>query len=109
MEQSSLFLSKEHAVRTRLSLCLAVPALLVGLTVLPGLAEQQGKSDSREGAVIQKQAEAFIAAFEKGDAKALAAFWTPDGDYTDQTGNRLVGREAIEKSFAELFSETKGL
>jgi uncharacterized protein (TIGR02246 family) len=89
-------------------LCLAVPAVLVGLTVLPGVA-QQGKSDPKEGAVIQKNAEAFIAAFEKGDAKALAAFWAPDGDYTDQAGRHLVGREAIEKAFAELFSEAKGL
>src|SRR5262249_14967778 len=49
------------------------------------------------------------AAFGKGDAKALAAFWTPEGDFTDLTGHKLVGREAIEKAFAELFAEHKGL
>lgn len=86
----------------------AVPALLFGLTALPGLAEDS-KSNPKEAEAIARQAEAFVAAFDKGDAKALAAFWAPDGDYTDQSGKRLVGREAIEKAFAGLFSEVKGL
>jgi uncharacterized protein (TIGR02246 family) len=82
--------------------------MLFYLTALPGLAED-AKSNPKEAAAIQKQAEAFVAAFDKGDAKALAAFWAPDGDYTDQSGKRLVGREAIEKAFEGLFSDVKGL
>jgi uncharacterized protein (TIGR02246 family) len=58
---------------------------------------------------LLKNAEAFVEAFNRGDAKALAAFWTPQGDYTDLTGRRLVGREAIEKNFAEFFAANKGL
>lgn len=64
--------------------------------------------DPRQEA-IQKTAMAFVEAFHKGDAKALAAFWTPDGDYIDDTGRVLAGREAIEKAFAELFASNKGL
>ena len=60
-------------------------------------------------AAIHKTAVAFVEAFHKGDAKALAAFWTSDGDYIDDTGRVLKGREAIEKSFAELFAANKGL
>jgi uncharacterized protein (TIGR02246 family) len=56
-----------------------------------------------------KNAEAFVEAFHKGDAKALAAFWTPDGDYTDQTGRHLKGRAEIEKAFQGLFAENKGV
>jgi uncharacterized protein (TIGR02246 family) len=62
-----------------------------------------------EEAALLKNAEAFVAAFNKGDSKALAAFWTPDGDFTDQLGHKLVGREAIEKAYAELFAENKGV
>jgi uncharacterized protein (TIGR02246 family) len=58
---------------------------------------------------IAKRAEAFIEAFHKGDAAAVATFWTPDGDYTDQNGKHLKGRAAIEKAFAGLFAENKGL
>jgi len=62
-----------------------------------------------EQAAITKTAEAFVQAFHKGDAKALAAFWTPDGDYVDENGRMLKGRKAIEDSFAELFAARKGL
>jgi uncharacterized protein (TIGR02246 family) len=50
----------------------------------------------------------FIAAFDKGDAKAVAAFWTPDGDYVDQLGRRYKGRAEIEKLYAKLFAANKG-
>jgi uncharacterized protein (TIGR02246 family) len=70
----------------------------------------QGKNGNKEDtAAIQKNALAFVAAFEKGDAKGLAALWAPDGDYTDQAGRKMAGREAIEKAFDSLFSEVKGL
>ena len=39
----------------------------------------------------------------------MAAFWTPDGDYVDPTGRVLNGRPAIEKDFADLFAQNKGL
>jgi uncharacterized protein (TIGR02246 family) len=79
-------------------------ALLIG----PGSASQ-GKDNAQEEAALQKNAEAFVEAFHKGDAKTLAALWTADGDYTDQRGRRIKGRDAIEKLFSELFAENKGL
>lgn len=60
-------------------------------------------------AAITKTAEAFVEAFHKGDARAVAAFWTADGDYVDADGRVLKGREAIEKAFTELFAANKGL
>ncbi len=60
-------------------------------------------------AAIAKTAKAFIEAFHKGDAKALAAFWTPDGDYIDETGRVFKGRKAIEDNYAEFFANNKGL
>jgi uncharacterized protein (TIGR02246 family) len=58
---------------------------------------------------IVKNAEAFLAAFEKGDAKELAAFWVSDGDYTTESGKQTKGRDAIEKMFSVMFTEFKGL
>jgi uncharacterized protein (TIGR02246 family) len=60
-------------------------------------------------AEITKTAEAFVEAFHKGDAKAVAAFWTPDGDYVDENSRVLKGQKAIEDSFADLFAARKGL
>ncbi len=95
-------------MRTRLLWFLVPPAMIFCLTAL-SVSAKQSKGDPKDGEAIQKQAEAFIEAFHKGDAKAVAAFWTPDGDYTDLTGRQIKGREAIEKAFADLFAQTKGL
>jgi uncharacterized protein (TIGR02246 family) len=70
---------------------------------------QRRASNPEAEAAIQKLAEAFVDAFHKGDARALAACWTPEGDFTDQTGRELKGRQAIEKAFARMFAENKGL
>ncbi|MBI3407217.1 MAG: SgcJ/EcaC family oxidoreductase [Planctomycetes bacterium] len=83
---------------------LVTPALGLGVAVEPVAAQGSPK----EEAAIAKSAEAFIDAFHKGNAKALAAFWTSDGDYTDQSGKNLKGRDAIEKTFTGFFSEHKG-
>jgi uncharacterized protein (TIGR02246 family) len=66
----------------------------------------QGEPKDMEA--IAKNAEAFVEAFHKGDAEALAAFWAVDGDYTDVTGQHIQGREAIAAAFKEFFAQHKG-
>jgi uncharacterized protein (TIGR02246 family) len=89
--------------------CFTALAALV-LVVSAGIAPAEGPKDKAvEEAAILKNAEAFVAAFHKGDAKAVAAFWTKDGDYTDQSGHTFKGRDAIEKLFTEFFAENKGV
>jgi uncharacterized protein (TIGR02246 family) len=84
------------------------PAAFAGLLVAAGQAMSQERNPQEEAALIKK-AEAFVDAFHKGDAKGLAALWTPNGDYIDQTGKHLKGRAAIEKAFSNLFADNKGL
>ena len=67
--------------------------------------EQQPK-DSEQPAK-DRRAE-FIAAFNKGDAKAVAAFWTEDATYVDQLGREYKGRAAIEKQYRKAFALSKG-
>lgn len=50
----------------------------------------------------------FIAAFNKGDAKAVAAFWTAEATYVDQAGREIKGRPAIEKLYEKVFAGQKG-
>src|SRR5882672_2202838 len=95
-------------MRNRIVLLLTVPAAAFVWWVLPGPAQdRQGSAEA--SAAIGKNAEGFIEAFHKGDPKALAAFWTPDGEYTDQTGKVLKGRQAIQEAFQSLFADTKDL
>jgi uncharacterized protein (TIGR02246 family) len=49
---------------------------------------------------IDKLVADWTAAFAKGDAKALAGFYTDDAVRTSQPGGTVVGRAAIEKEFA---------
>ncbi len=83
-------------------------AFAAAFATTPGLA-QEGDGNSQDKAAIAKNAEAFVEAFDKGDAKSLAALWTPEGDYTDQTGHVMKGQAAIGKTFGEFFAENKGL
>src|SRR5262249_2777095 len=48
----------------------------------------------------------FVKAYNAGDAKAVAALFTPDGQTLDKEGNEAEGREAIAQTFAELFAGT---
>ena len=59
--------------------------------------------DPADLAQIAAVGEAYAKAFEKGDAKAVAAFWTPAGDYVDQSGKVFKGRDAIEAVFKPFF------
>ncbi len=80
--------------------------LALCLTAGPGWAKDD--PNQKEADALFERAKSFVTAFHKGDAKAVAAFWTADGDYTDQTGKRLKGRAEIEKAFQAYFAENKG-
>ena len=59
-------------------------------------------------AAIRKSDDAYVEAYNKHDAKALASLWSPEAVYVDpETGEQAVGREAIEKEFAETFAGLK--
>jgi uncharacterized protein (TIGR02246 family) len=69
----------------------------------PAAQDDKGQGDAREA--IRKMAREFEKAFDKGDARACAAFWTENGEYFDDSGLELRGRAAIEKAYAELIKE----
>ncbi len=92
-------------MRIRAVLFLAAAVLVAG--PLSAAQPPKGGNPADETALL-KNAESFLAAFHKGDAKAVAALWTTDGDYTDTLGKRHAGREAIEKEFTAFFAENNG-
>jgi uncharacterized protein (TIGR02246 family) len=55
-------------------------------------------------AAIRKATADFIKAVEKGDAKAVAASWTEEGEYIDDDGTTIRGRAAIEAAYAKAFA-----
>lgn len=65
-------------------------------------------ADSRndERVAIRDSLAGFVKAFESRDAKALAAYWTAEGEYNNENGTRIQGRAAIEQAFAAFFAKT---
>src|SRR5262245_45352650 len=95
----------------------ALAALFVCLTA----AAPQDKPASRRAAPSDAQpedveeqivsnADAFVEAYNKHDAKAIAAQYAAAGEFVDQDGNVFSGPETIQEEFAaffEAYPETK--
>ncbi len=61
-------------------------------------------------AEIRKAVEAYVVAFNQGDANAVASMWSPEAVYINpMTDDRVVGREAIEKQMADTFANLEGV
>ena len=91
--------------------------VLLAITLLVGC---QRPSDSQQAAggkphensgenqdqAIMQVVDSYVAAFNKGDAVAVTKHWSKDGVFVNRTtGDRLVGREAIEASFRDMFAD----
>ena len=86
----------------RIVLCLLV---LGGAVVNWSFAGQPGEPSADEAA-IRKADEAYVKAFNKHDAKALADAWSPEAVYLNRvTGAEVVGRAAIAEQFAAFFKD----
>jgi uncharacterized protein (TIGR02246 family) len=63
-----------------------------------------GADRSADEAAIRANIAQFVKAYNAGDAKAIAALFTPDGEAWDKDGNEAEGREAIAQTFTEMFT-----
>jgi uncharacterized protein (TIGR02246 family) len=88
------------------TVCLAFVSIAAALVCFTPLACFADQAD--DDAAIRKNAEAYVDAYNKRDAKAVAALWSPDAVYMDpSTGEAAVGREEIESAFTEILSELR--
>lgn len=96
--------------RKWLVLALGLAALLAagGVVAVGRLAADAEKAKAEDKALDKERRAAFIAAYERGDAAAVAAFWAEDATYVDPDGIEHKGRTAIEKMYAKLFADNKG-
>lgn len=74
----------------------------------PGKKEKEAanaKSSESDLTAIRDGSRAFVTAFNKRDAQAIASLWTENGEYIDDTGRSFHGRDAIEKGYASFFAD----
>ena len=98
-------LEKIESTRKRL---ISTAAALIFLAFAQGLVAGD-KADPGDEKALQEQNEAFVAAFNRGDIKAVVEAYAPDADFLSAQGQRVKGRDALEKYFAKRFAESKGL
>jgi uncharacterized protein (TIGR02246 family) len=85
--------------------CLAfVISILVGTCLYHSV--QAAENTAVDGA-IRRSAQQFADAFNRGNAEAVAAQWTTDGEYCIG-GQSLKGREAIAREYGEFFRQHPG-
>ena len=61
--------------------------------------------EKAEIGAIRQRVDTYVAAFNRGDAKAVAALWSDNAVYiSPHSGEKRTGRAAIQASFAELFA-----
>ena len=65
----------------------------------PAPADQTTDDDARK----------YEGAYNKGDAKTLAGFYSDDVDYIDQDGGEVKGRDAMQKLLADNFQQNPGV
>jgi len=65
----------------------------------PVAAQEPGRKADEQA--IHKQSAAFVASFNRRDARAIADLWTEEGEYIDDHGTTHRGRSAIEEVYAQ--------
>jgi uncharacterized protein (TIGR02246 family) len=88
----------------------ALSTIAVALIVVISARAAETKSEDRpDENAIRAAVASYVAAFNQGNAAALAALWSPEAVYTNPlTGQQVVGRAEIEAQFAAIFAEAKG-
>ncbi len=82
-------------------------AAALAAALLPALAFAQDAAPSDALKASQEQADAYLAAFNKGDAKAVAALYAEDARFHADDGS-ATGRAAIQDELAAFFVKNKG-
>ena len=79
--------------------------------VCPGIGEETAKKSADmppEMAAVIANDRAYEEAYAKGDAAALADFFTEDAEYTSDDGRNFSGRAALEACLRDAFATNKG-
>lgn len=62
-----------------------------------GMLAQSGGDRSQDETAIREAGKEYVAAMKRGDATALADFWTAHGTYTDRTGRSVTVAELLKE------------
>jgi uncharacterized protein (TIGR02246 family) len=70
---------------------------------------EQGADVAAATAYVRESLKGYVEAFNRGDAAAVASYWSEAGEYVAPDGEKVTGRAAIQRAFAQLFAGNEGL
>jgi uncharacterized protein (TIGR02246 family) len=80
------------------------------LAVPRSWAQENNAPANNDESTIKKAVAAYVEAFNKHDAKTLAAQWSPEAVYINRiTGEEVVGQNAIAEQFTAIFQQSPNL
>ncbi len=85
----------------------ATMAVLVAFSC-GALAAQETPQTNDDEKAIRGAVASYVAAFNRGDAGAVARHWSQHGEWVSPSGERFKGREAIKSELEAYFDETAG-
>jgi uncharacterized protein (TIGR02246 family) len=86
---------------------LGLVAVVVGLLSLVRARSKAPAPRPGEEDALKKLGRAYLEAFNRGDASAVAAFYAADADFIPETGEPVRGRADIEKGLTQMFARAK--
>ena len=84
-----------------------ITTLILLFGCLPVVAAEPSR-EAKDIAAIRAAVDSYVAAFNRGDAKAVAGHWSETGEWISPDGERVAGRPAIEKAMTSFFAQNKG-
>lgn len=64
---------------------------------------------SQDEIAIRKAVDSYVAAYNNGDASAVASHWSREGLYVSPTGEQAKGPDKIRPALEKFFAENKGI
>lgn len=92
----------------RLAQSLLAAAVLYGWTMAVAVGQDSDAQPSKTEQELRAVGEAYAEAMNAGDVEAVVAFWTADADYLADTGERVVGYDALKQMFTQYLGESQG-
>jgi uncharacterized protein (TIGR02246 family) len=77
------------------------PLLVVAMAAFAAAADAEANREAE--AAIRANVDAFVKAYNAGNAKAIAQLFTPEGQLIDENDQTTQGHDAIEHAFADVF------
>ena len=71
----------------------------------PAAAKKEDPKRKTDEEAIRKLSAELTRTLDSGDAKALAALWTEEGEYVSDDGTTVRGRPALEAAYVKFFAK----